>query len=52
MNDQSQQIRIPLSEKQFLSPLDINSLSYYWNHDGNFNLDLYEKILIAKQKKS
>ena len=50
MNEQIQPERIPLSKKEFLQPLEIESIKSYWSHNGSFNIDLYEAILIVKSK--
>jgi hypothetical protein len=39
-----------LKDKECLQPLDIDSLAFHWNHKGNFNQELYERVLIRKEK--
>ena len=46
------QLELPLygsiSNKEVLQPLDLNSIKLWWNHNGFFDVELYERVLKAK----
>lgn len=43
----------PLSEREYVTPLEVKYIQEYWSYNANrgqFNSDLYERVLIEKQK--
>ncbi len=53
MTESKKEVEFSISQKESLGLTDVDVVQNYWNHanHGHFNLDLYEKILIAKNQK-